>query len=121
MKIIQDIKDKFKDTFGAVNPEELTSNIEKEINSIRHPDTDRPQVNIRDKDTLILDLGNNIDAQQKKMIQSADYSVWIKLQEQDPKKPIFNTRVIADIVTGSIKGLLKKFKNKITKNDVVYI
>ena len=118
---VKDIKDKFKETFGAVNPEELVSNIEKEINSIRHPDTDRPQVNIRDKDTLILDLGNNIDAQQKKMIQSADYSVWIKLQEQDPKKPIFNKRVIADIVTGSIKGLFKKFKNKVTKNDVVYI
>ena len=47
--------------------------------------------------------------------------MWIKLEESDPKKPIFNPRIIADIVTSSIKGLFKKFKNAITKNDVVFI
>ena len=79
------------------------------------------QVQVRDKTTLISDLGKNIDAAQKQKISSADYSLWIKLQEYDPKKAIFNPRVVADIVQSSIKGLFKKFKNKITKNDVIFI
>jgi len=34
---------------------------------------------------------------------------------------ILNPRIVADIVTASISGLFKKFKNKITKDDVIYI
>lgn len=118
---IKDIKDKFKDTFGSIDPDELVSNIRKEINDIRHPDTDQPTISIRDKSTLIRDLGKAINGKQKQLIDSANYSVWIQLQEQDPKKPIFNRTVVADIVTGSVKGLFKKFKNKISKDDVIYI
>jgi len=47
--------------------------------------------------------------------------LFIKIDEDDPKKPVFDRRIVADIVQSSIKGLFKKFKNKITKNDVIYI
>lgn len=117
---VKDVKDKLKDTFGRIDPDELVSNIKQKI-SKKMPETDATEVNIRDKDTLIADLGSEADAQQKKKINSANYSVWIKVQKDDPKKAFFNPREIADIVTSSIKGLFKKFKNAITKNDVIYI
>ncbi len=43
------------------------------------------------------------------------------MRESDPKKPHLNPRTVADIVTSSIKGLFKKFKNSITKDDVIYV
>ena len=55
------------------------------------------------------------------MIWSADYSLWIRLHEDDPKKPIFNRGLVARIVTASITGLYKKFRNRISKNDVICI
>ena len=118
---VKDIKDAVNDIFGPIDPNDLVDKVEKEINNIRNPNTDTAQVQVRDKTTLISDLGKNIDAAQKQKISSADYSLWIKLQEYDPKKAIFNPRIVADIVQSSIKGLFKKFKNKITKNDVIYI
>ena len=118
---VKDVKDNLRSTFGPIDPDDLEEKVSKEINSIRHPNTDNAQVSIRDKTTLISDLGSAIDASQKKQINSAEYSLWIKIQEYDPKKPIFNPRVVADIVQSSITGLFKKFKNKITKNDVIYI
>ena len=117
---VKDIKDTLRDAFGPIDPESLQQNVDKEITEIKHPDT-IAEVKIRDKSTLIADLGSEITGPQKKMIDSADYSLWIKIAKDDPKKPIFNPRVVADIVTSSIKGLFKKFKNKITKNDVILI
>ena len=118
---IKDVKEKFRDAFGPIDPDDLVANVQKEIDQIKHPNSDPVEVKVRDKKTLLSDIGKQADAAQRKMIDSANYSLWIKLTEFDPKKAIFNTRVIADIVTSSIKGLYKKFKNKITKNDVVYI
>ena len=118
---VKDVKDTVNDIFGPIDPNDLVDKVEKEINNIRNPNTDTAQVQVRDKTTLISDLGKNIDAAQKQKISSADYSLWIKIQEYDPKKAIFNTRVVADIVQSSIKGLFKKFKNKVTKNDVIFI
>lgn len=45
----------------------------------------------------------------------------ISVGEDDPKKTIFNRGLVADIVQASITGLYKKFKNRISKNDVIYI
>ena len=118
---VKDVKDAVNDIFGPIDPNDLVEKVEKEVNNIRHPNTDTAQVQVRDKTTLISDLGKNIDAAQKQKISSADYSLWIKIQEYDPKKAIFNPRVVADIVQSSIKGLFKKFKNKVTKNDVIFI
>lgn len=118
---VKDAKEALRGVFGPIDPDDLVDKVEKEVNSIRHPNTDTAQIRVRDKTTLIADLGKAINAQQKAQINKADYSLWIKLQEYDPKKPIFNTRVVADIVQSSITGLFKKFKNKITKNDVIYI
>lgn len=117
---VKDIKDAVNDIFGPIDPNDLVDKVKKEIDT-KYPDQKVDELMIRDKTSLILDLGKNIDAAQKQKISSADYSLWIKVNEYSPTKPIFNTRVIADIVQSSITGLFKKFKNKITKNDVIFI
>ena len=117
---VKDIKKSLRNVFGPIDPDELVNSIQNRIEKM-YPNTNRPSVSVQDKTTLISDLGKQIDGTQKKMINTADYSLFIKVNEDDPKKPILNTRVVADIVTSSIKGLFKKFKNKITKNDVIFI
>lgn len=117
---VKDIKDKFDSVFGPINPDELVSNIEKELKT-KYPKTDPVTVDVQDKDTLISDIGKQANSKQKKMIQGSKYSLFIKVTEHDPKKPLLNPRAIADIVTSSIKGLFKKFKNNVTKDDVIYI
>ena len=118
---VKDVKDKWNEVFGPIDPDDLVEKVRKEIEDIKHPNTDPPNVRIRDKKTLISDLGNVITGKQKQQIDQAKYSLWISLQEYDPKKPLFNPRIVADIVTSSMKGLWKKFKNKITKDDVIFI
>lgn len=118
---VKDVKEKWNDAFGPVDPDDVVEKIRTQIEDISNPNTDRPTVQVRDKTTLISDLGKAITGKQKQMIDAAKYSIWIQLEEFDPKKPIFNRRVIADIVTSSIKGLWKKFKNEITADDVIYI
>ena len=117
---IKDVKDAVNDIFGPIDPDDLKDKVKKEIDT-KYPDQKVDELSIRDKTSLISDLGKNIDAAQKQKISSADYSLWIKVNEYSPTKPIFNTRIIADIVQSSITGLFKKFKNKITKNDVIFI
>lgn len=117
---VKDVKDAVNDIFGPIDPNDLEDKVKKEIDT-KYPDQKADEIRIRDKTSLISDLGKNIDAAQKQKISSADYSLWIKVNEYSPTKPIFNTRIIADIVQSSITGLFKKFKNKITKNDVIFI
>ena len=52
---------KWNEAFGPVDPDELENNVRKEIDKIRHPNTAAPDVEIRDRDTLVQDLGDNID------------------------------------------------------------
>lgn len=119
---IKDAKDKWRDAFGPIDPDDLVDKVRKQIEDISHPNAgDPPIVKIRDRKTLISDLGKAINGKEKQMIDQAKYSLWISLREYDPKKPLFNRRVVADIVTSSMKGLWKKFKNKITKDDVIFL
>ena len=117
---VKDVKDKWNEAFGPIDPDDLKDKITKEINT-KFPKIEHTDVEVQDQDTLISDLGSQIDSAQKKLIRSSKYSLFIKVREFDPKKPLLNPRIIADIVTSSISGLFKKFKNKITKNDVIYI
>jgi len=57
----------------------------------------------------------------RQKIEGADYSLYIKVEGDDPKKPFLNRKVLANFVTMQIKGLYKKFKNMIKADDVVYI
>ena len=81
------------------------------------------QVDIRDKNTLLRDLKGKkgFDTDVKDAIGGANYSVTIQAEESDKQKKFLNLRVVADLVTSSISGLFKKFKNEITKDKVFLI
>lgn len=117
---VGDVKKAFRSAFGPIDPDDLVRNVKTRIEKL-YDGSDDPKVIVQDKETLISDLDDQIDTTQKKQISSANYSLFIRVNEHDPKKTILNARKVADIVTSSIKGLFKKFKNKVIANDVIYI
>lgn len=118
---VKDVKDKLRNTFGPIDPDELARNVEERINKKFKGASPHADVEIKNKRTLIPDLGSFISGKEKQQIESADYSLWIKLDYTDPKKQVLNRGAIADIVQASITGLWKKFKNRIKADDVIYI
>jgi len=74
-----------------------------------------------DKRTLTKYLGKKLDAKQKQKIDAADYSLCYKVEANDKTKKLINATVVADAITRSIKGLFKKFKNKVDAKDVILV
>ena len=116
---IKDIKNAFGETFGKIDPNKLVSNVEKELRK-RYPNTPA-NAEIRDQKTLLSEIGDQLTGEDKAKIAKSKYSLRIDVTESDPKKNILTTAEVADIVTSSISGLWKKFKNGISRNDVIYI
>ena len=55
---IKDIKDKFREAFGPIDPDDLIEQVEKELARIKYPHTGMPDVHVRDKNTLLSDYGD---------------------------------------------------------------
>ena len=77
-------------------------------------------VSVYDKNTILRNTKRFLDAQAKKKVMDADYTLAIKVGEQDGRKGI-TPQVIADVLNNSIVGIFKKFKNKVTKDDVIVV
>lgn len=118
---VKDVKDAWKSAFGPIDPDKLVQNVEDRIQKKFAGSGHVDSIKVQDTQTLLNDLGSYVDPQQKKKISNVENALFIKLSYDDPKKKIFNPRVIADIVTSSISGLWKKFKNNLTKDDVILI
>ena len=118
---VKDVKDKIRSTFGPIDPDQLVQNVRDRIEKKYKGSDENIEVKVQDKTTLINDIGDFLNGKQKQKIDSADYSLYIQVGQDDPKKDVFNPRIIADIVQSSITGLYKKFKNKVTADDVIYI
>lgn len=120
---VKQVKDEFKKVFGSIDPNKLKSTIQTKLEQ-KFPDLKTSlQVDIRDKNTLLRDLKGKkgFDTDVKDAISAANYSVTIQAEESDKQKKFLNLRVVADLVTSSISGLFKKFKNQITKDKVFLI
>ena len=120
---VKQVKDDFKKVFGSIDPNKLKSTIQTKLEQ-KFPDLKTSlQVDIRDKNTLLRDLKGKkgFDTDVKDAIGGANYSVTIQAEESDKQKKFLNLRVVADLVTSSISGLFKKFKNEITKDKVFLI
>lgn len=115
----KDIRKGLQDAFGGIDPDQLVSrfhaNMRKKIPSDGHCD-----VSVYDKNTILRNTKRFLDAQAKKKVMDADYTLAIKISEQDGRKGI-TPQVIADVLTTSIVGIFKKFKNKVTKDDVIVV
>ena len=115
----KDIRKGLQDAFGGIDPDQLVSrfhaNMRKKIPSDGHCD-----VSVYDKNTILRNTKRFLDAQAKKKVMDADYTLAIKVGEQDGRKGI-TPQVIADVLNNSIVGIFKKFKNKVTKDDVIVV
>ena len=118
---VKDVKDSMRQTFGPIDPDELVRNVEERLEKIFKGSSPHATVKVQDKRTLVSDLGPNITSKEKRQIENASYSLLIKVSYDDPKKQILNKVLVADIVQASIKGLFKKFKNRISVHDVIFI
>lgn len=114
---VKKIKDAIKGIFGAIDPKKLKEGVRKEIGN----KVEDPSIDILEKADIYKKYEKSLDPQAKAQISKAEYSLVISGKEKVPEKPTFNKRNIADIVQSSIAGLYKKFKNKVTKNDVILI
>jgi len=111
--------------FGVISdPEGLEREVKGKLEK-KFPQLSISAVEFRDKKTLVADLEKKhrvgFDGKAKQKINSADYSLYIHVEKDDPKKPFLNRKIIANTVTLSISGLFKKFKNKIGADDVIYL
>lgn len=115
----KDIRQGLQGAFGGIDPDQLVSKFQTNMRK-KIPTDGRCDVSVYDKNTILRNTKQYLDAQAKKKIMDADYTLAIKVSEQDGRKEI-TPQLIADILTNSIVGVFKKFKNKVTKDDVIVV
>lgn len=115
----KDIRKSFNSMFRGINPTQLVNRFESNMKK-KIPTGGECYVEIYDKSTIFRKTKQYLDSQAKKKVLDADYSIAIKVNEHDGRKTI-TPQIIADVLTSSIVGVFKKFKNKLTKNDVILI
>lgn len=112
---VGDVKKAVGDLFGSVDPDDLKYNISNKLEK----KYDGTNTKILSKEKILRDYKKQLDVKQKTAIDAAENSVVIEVPNKIKKE--LNTRIIADIVTSSIKGLFKKFKHQIKKDDIIQI
>ncbi len=115
----KDLRQGLSSAFGGIDPNQLVSkfhaNMAKKI-----PTGGRCDVSVYDKNTILRSTKQYLDAQAKKKVMDADYTLAMRVSEQEGRKGI-TPQLIADVLTASISGVFKKFKNKVTKDDVIVV
>lgn len=112
---VGDIKKVVGDLFGNIDPDDLKHNISNKLEK----KYDGTNTHILSKEKILRQYKKQLDVKQKAAIDAAENSVVIEVPNKIKKE--LNTRIIADIVTSSIKGLFKKFKHQIKKDDIIQI
>jgi hypothetical protein len=102
---IGDVKKAVGDLFGGIDPNDLKDNITKSLKKY----SDNIKVEALSKEKIMRLYKKKLDVKQKAAIDAAETSITIQVPKDEKKE--LNPRIIADIVTSSIKGLFKKFKH----------
>lgn len=125
---VKDVKSALRKTFGPIDPDELARNVRERIEKKFSGSSPDVQVTVQDTRTLLDDIGPALSKKEKEdgknyssQISKAEYALFIKVDQDDPKKQILNRGMIADIVIASIPGTYKKLASGITKNSVIHI
>ena len=124
---IKDVKSNIRKAFGPINPREIVDNVEDRLNK-KFAGSGHVEVKVQDTQTLLSDIGPALKNQEKidgvnyeSKINGSKYALFIKIDQDDPKKEIVNRGSIAKIVIASIPGIYKKLASWITKDDVICI
>lgn len=114
-----DLANSLEDTFGQINPDELKTRFNKNYKS-KFPQS--TQINeIYDKQTILKFMKTKLTSTDKKMIDRADFSFAVRVLNTDKSAKLIQKNVIADLITQSIKGIFKKFDNKLTNKDIIQV
>ena len=116
---IGQLRDEIDKVFGKIDPDKLKASFDKEIKK-KLPQT-QTSSDYFDKNTIQQYLKKDLESKDKAKIRTADYSFCVKVPHNDKSQKLVNTQVVADMITRSIQGLFKKFKNKVKKEDVILV
>ena len=114
------LMDTLDQVFGKIKPEELKSRFAKNAKA-KYPQTTANDVQFYDQKTILQHLKGKLETKDTQKIKTADYSLCYRVPANDKSKKLINTTVVADLITRSIKGIFKKFKNAVKKDDVILV
>lgn len=119
LKTIGDMLDSLDQVFGKIDPDDLLKNYNDNFKK-KFPQGEATS-QIWDTKTINQHLKKNLDSKSKNKLKSADLALCTRVDKRDKSYKLYNSQLIADTVTASIQGLYKKFKNKISKDDVIMV
>ena len=104
---------------GKIDPNELKRDFDKELHT-KFTQT-RAEVEIFDKETLRKYIGKRISGKNLNMIMDADLSLCVKVGINDKSRSVIDPGIIAQLLTHSIKGIYKTWKNAVSEKNVILV
>lgn len=114
------LMDTLDQVFGKINPKELRTRFAKNA-KVKYPQTAESDVHFYDQKTILHHLKGKLEQKDIQKIKTANYSLCYRVPANDKSKKLINTTVVADLLTQSIKGIFKKLKNSVKKDDVILV
>lgn len=116
---VGDVAAKLEGIFGGIDPNEMQQNFSKELKQ-KFPQT-TTSTEVFDKPTILKHLKKRLEGQDRAKVNKADLSLCVKVARNDKSRKLINVKVIADLLTKSIKGIWKTFKNAVDPKDIVLV
>ena len=118
-KGLGDLKDGFAAIFGKIDSAKLKAEFDKKLKQ-KLPKTNTT-TEYFDKATIGKHLNKALTSADKAKVNTAKYSLCVKVPHNDPSQSVVKKADIADLVTSSIQGMFKKFKNKVNPDDIILV
>ena len=119
MHTLGDVLDDLSKVFGKIDPNELQAKYDQNFKK-KFPQSGA-QSQIWDTKTINQHLKKVLDSKAKAKLKAAELALCTRVDKRDKSYKLYNSQAIADLVTASIQGLFKKFKNKVSKDDVIMV
>lgn len=118
-KGLGDLKDGFAAVFGKIDSTKLKTEFDKKLKQ-KLPKTNTT-TEYFDKATIGKHLNKALTSADKAKVNAAEYSLCVKVPHNDLSQKAIKKAEIADLVTSSIQGMFKKFKNKVNPDDIILV
>lgn len=116
---IGELADEFDKVFGKIDPDELNTTYSANLKK-KFPKGDAIS-DVWDTKTILQYLKKDIAPKDAKRIRDAEYAICTRVNKNDKSYKLYKPAVIADLITSSIKGIVKIFKNRIKPDDVILV
>ena len=119
MHTIGGLVNSLKDAFGKLDPDKVQAEYNKQLKQ-KMPQSAAVS-EIYDTNTVSLHCKKWLSSSDKSKLKNAQLAICTKVTKTDPSYKLFNPQAIADMLTKSISGIFKQFKNKVTPKDVILV